>query len=112
MNIKNFITEWIAASNAFHTEKYLDFYLPDAVLDDPSVGRKFNAHKGIKEYFDNYFIGYHTHTEQVSVIIKDQHNVHLEVIFTGDFPEGKIGGTFDFSFQNGKIAFAKANLIH
>ena len=112
MIIQNFITEWIAESNAFHIEKYLDFYLPDAVLDDPSVGRKFIGHKGIKEYFDDYFIGYKTHTEQVNIIINDQQNIHLEVVFTGDFPEGKVGGTFDLRFRNGKIAFAKANLIH
>jgi ketosteroid isomerase-like protein len=112
MNIQRFITEWIAASNAFNTAKYLEFYLPDAILDDPSVGRKFNGHKGIKEYFDSYFIGYHTHTEQVELTITDTASAHLEVEFTGNFPEGKINGTFDFKFKDGKIAFAKAELIH
>ncbi|MCD0490249.1 nuclear transport factor 2 family protein [Pedobacter sp. MC2016-14] len=109
--IPNFIKEWIAASNAFDTEKYLKFYLPEAILDDPSVGRKFKGHHGIKEYFDNYFIGYNTYTKQVELTIADEENAHLEVEFTGDFPEGKIGGTFDFKFKNNKIAFVKANLI-
>jgi len=112
MNAQTFIKEWIAASNAFDTKKYLEFYLPDAILDDPSVGKKFNGHQEIKEYFDNYFIGYNTHTEQVEIRITDEENAHLGVQFTGDFPEGKIGGTFDFKFKNGKIAFAKADLIH
>jgi len=112
MNIQTIINDWIAASNAFDTEKYLSFYLPNAILNDPSVGRKFIGHKGIKEYFDSYFIGYHTHTKQVNLSITDEENAHLEVEFTGDFPEGKIGGIFDFIIKSGKIAFVKADLIH
>lgn len=112
MNIENFIKTWIAASNAFDIKKYLSYYQSEAVLDDPSVGRKFEGHKGIQQYFDSYFIGYNTHTEQVKLKIIDQHNAHLEVQFTGDFPEGKIGGTFDFEFNEGKIALVRADLIH
>jgi len=110
--METFINDWIAASNAFDTKKYLEFYLEEAVLDDPSVGRKFEGHEGIQEYFDNYFIGYNTQTQLVKLKIRDDHNAHLEVQFTGDFPEGKIGGTFDFTFENGKIAFLKADLKH
>lgn len=91
MDIQTFIAEWIAASNTFDTEKYLSFYLPVAILDDPSVGRKFKGHKGIQQYFDDYFIGYNTHTDQVALNITDQQNAHLEVQFSGDFAEGKIG---------------------
>jgi len=112
MNTETFIKNWIAASNAFDIEKYISFYLPEAVLDDPSVGRKFERHHGIKQYFDSYFIGYNTHTEQVKLMLIDEGNAHLEVLFTGNFPEGKIGGTFDFKFKEGKIAFVKADLIH
>lgn len=112
MNIHDQIHNWIAASNAFDTNRYLDFYLPDAVLDDPSVGRKFIGHKGIKDYFDSYFIGYNTQSRIVRLVVVDSENAHLEVEFTGDFTEGKIGGTFDLRFRNEKIAFAKADLIH
>lgn len=48
MDIQTFITQWINAGNAFDTKQYLDFYLPDAILDDPSVGRKFLGHTGLK----------------------------------------------------------------
>jgi ketosteroid isomerase-like protein len=112
MNIPTFIEEWIAVSNSFDTKKYLEFYLPDATLDDPSVGRKFEGHSGLKKYFDDYFIGYHTYTEQIQLRITDEESAHLQVQFTGNFPEGKIKGTFDFKFTDGKIAYAKANLIH
>lgn len=112
MNIKSFIKNWIEAGNAFDTIKYLDFYLTDAVLDDPSVGRKFLGHKGIEDYFNSYFIGYNTNTELVKLDISDEYNVYLEVKFTGDFPEGEIGGTFEVTFKNNKISYLKADLIH
>ncbi|ARS38977.1 hypothetical protein CA265_04510 [Sphingobacteriaceae bacterium GW460-11-11-14-LB5] len=112
MDIQTFITEWITASNMFDAEKYLSFYLFDAILDDPSVGRKFQGHKEIRKYFDDYFIGYNTHTDQVELTIIDQQNAHLVVQFSGDFPEGKIGGTFEFKFKNDKISSVNANLIH
>jgi|SRR5690606_2360662 len=111
MNIETFIKNWIAAGNAFDSEKYLSFYHPEAVLEDPSVGRKFKGHKGIKQYFDSYFIGYNTRTEQVQLNVIDEEHAHLEVKFTGDFPEGKIDGTFDFKFNEGKIIYLKADLI-
>src|SRR5690606_25650855 len=76
----------ISASNAFDIEKYLSYYQSEAVLDDPSVGRKFEGHKGIHQYFDSYFIGYNTHTEKVKLKVIDEVTAHLEVQFTGDFP--------------------------
>ena len=112
MDIQHFIENWIAAGNQYDTNKYLGFYLPGAILDDPSVGRKFIGHEGIKEYFESYFIGYKTQTKISNLDIKDEENAHLEVVFTGDFPEGKIGGTFDFIFKQGRIAFVKADLLH
>ena len=112
MNIETFITNWIKTSNDFDTKKYLEFYLEDAILDDPSVGRKFLNHDGIKMYFESYFIGYNTRTELVKLQIQDADHAYLEVQFTGDFPEGKIGGSFDFTFKNEKIAAVKADLIH
>ena len=111
MNIKSLITKWLEASNALDTEKYLSFYLMDAVLDDPSVGRKFIGHKGIGEYFTSYFIGYKTRTKLVDLVVHDD-QTDLEVLFTGDFPEGKVGGTFRFTFKQGKIATVLANLKH
>ena len=112
MNITTFITDWMNTSNAFDTKKYLEFYLDSAVLDDLSVGRKFIGHNGIKDYFESYFIGYNTQTELVELIIQDEYHAYLEVQFTGNFPEGKIGGTFVFTFKNEKIEHIKADLIH
>jgi len=80
-------------------------------LDDPSVGRKFIGKDGIKEYFVNYFIGYKTQTKKISLLIKDDQHALLEVEFTGDFSEGKLRGTFDFTFEKGKISAVSADLV-
>jgi ketosteroid isomerase-like protein len=110
MDIKAFLIDWIAISNSYNTEKYLEKYLDDAVLDDPSVGRKFIGHKGIREYYESYFIGYKTQTKLVKLDIQDN-TAHMEVEFTGEFPEGQIGGIFDFTFKDEKIEKVKANLL-
>lgn len=110
MDIKAFVLDWIEISNSYNVEKYLEKYLLDAVLDDPSVGRTFMGHTGIREYYTSYFIGYKTQTKLIKLDVKDN-SAHLEVEFSGEFPEGKIGGMFDFTFKNGKIAKAKADLI-
>jgi hypothetical protein len=111
MDIAEFIDEWIAVSNSYDTEKYLEFYTQNSVFNDPSVGRKFKGRTGIKEYFTNYFIGYQTQTRKVELILKDENRAHLEVEFKGNLPEGKIGGTFDFEFEAGKIVYVLADLI-
>lgn len=110
--MKNIINDWIKASNSFDSNYYLSFYLNEAMLDDLSVGRKFMGHKGIGNYFDSYFINYNTSTEIMNVVILDESRANLEVKFTGDFPEGEIGGTFEITFKNNKISYLIADLIH
>ena len=111
MEIETFIKDWIIVGNSYDTEKYLEFYNEETMLDDPSVGREFVGKDGIKEYFVSYFIGYRTQTELRKLEIKEN-SAYLEVKFTGDFPEGKIRGSFDFTFKNDRIEFVKADLIH
>ena len=111
MDIEKFIEQWIAVGNSNDTEKYLEFYSDDSVLDDPSVGAKFSGKNGVQKYFESYLIGYKTQTKKMNLVIKVESQAHLEVEFTGDFPERKIWGTFDFIFKNGKIAYLKADLM-
>jgi hypothetical protein len=84
--------------------------LEDAILNDPSVGKTFRRHTGIREYFTSYFIGYNTQTELLKLNIY-RNKAYLEVEFTGKFPEGKINGSFDFTFKGDKIESVKADLI-
>lgn len=110
MDVAAFLQDWIAVSNSYDTERYLDKFLEEAVLDDPSVGRRFVGHKGIEEYYTSYFIGYKTQTKILQLVV-DGNKAHLEVEFTGEFPEGKIRGLFDFVFREEKIAAVKADLM-
>lgn len=111
MDIKTFIEDWLAVSNAYDTKGYLEKWHEKAVLDDPSVGQVFKGHPGIKKYFESYFIGYKTQTRLVRLDIISGNEAHIEVEFTGEFPEGRVGGIFDLTFKDGKIAKAKADLI-
>lgn len=111
MDIKSFIKELLVVSNAYDTQNYLGMWAKEAVLDDPSVGQVFKGHSGIKKYFESYFIGYKTQTRLVKLDIIADNEAHLEVEFTGEFPGNKIGGMFEFTFEDGKIAKAKADLL-
>jgi ketosteroid isomerase-like protein len=111
MDINEFVKDWLDKSNAYDTEKYLELWQEKAVLDDPSVGQLFKGYSGIKKYFESYFIGYKTQSQLIKLDIISDNEAHIEVEFTGEFPEGKIAGTFDFTFKDGKIDKAKADLI-
>lgn len=111
MNIRLFIDNWLAQANAFNTEKFLENWHTDGVLDDPSVGQIFRGHPGIRRYFEDYFIGYKTQTKLVSLEITAPDSAHITVDFTGEFPGGQIGGMFDFVFKDGKIKTARAMLL-
>ncbi|WP_284653479.1 nuclear transport factor 2 family protein [Flavobacterium terrisoli] len=109
MDIKSFLADWLELSNNYNTEKYLEKYHEDAVLDDPSVGKTFAGHEGIRDYYTTYFIEYKTHTKLLALTISGE-TADMEVEFTGDFPGGQIGGTFSFTFENGKISKVVAEL--
>lgn len=93
------IEQWIAATNTHDTAAYLDFFSSEGVLDDPSVGHTYNGPSEIADYFESYFIGYNTQTRLIS-IERRADSLHVEVDFTGDFPGGQTGGTFDITFDD------------
>jgi hypothetical protein len=110
MDINAFLKDLLDRSNTYNTKEYLELWQEKAVLDDPSVGQVFKGRSGIKKYFESYFIDYKNQTRLIKLDIISDNEAHIEVEFTGEFPEGKIGGTFDFIFKDGKIDKAKANL--
>ncbi|MBN9482230.1 MAG: hypothetical protein BGO70_16775 [Bacteroidetes bacterium 43-93] len=110
MDLKDFITDWLWASNSYDTNAYLKMYQEDAELDDVSIGHIFKGHSGIRKYFEDYFIKYKTQTRLVKLNIINPNKVFIEVEFSGEFPEGRIGGTFDFTFKGHKIKTVIASL--
>lgn len=111
MNIEHLIADWLKAANAFDTSEFLSFWHTDAVLDDPSVGELFRGKPGIRNYFEEYFIGYKTQTRLVKLEMISSDKAYIEVEFTGEFPGGRIGGMFELTWKDNKIAAAKADLL-
>ncbi|CDZ62126.1 nuclear transport factor 2 family protein [Neorhizobium galegae] len=75
----------ITATNAFDTEAAVTLFTPDAVIDDPSTGHRFDGHAGVRDYIERYFIGYHTVTRFLSVENISESQARVRVDFTGDF---------------------------
>ena len=111
MVLKAFIKDWISSMNAYDTKTFLEKWHKTAVLDDPSVGQVFKGHSGIKKYFESYFIGYKTQTRLLKLNMIGENAADIEVEFIGEFPEGRINGTFHLTFQESKIVSARAELI-
>lgn len=108
--LRGIIEDWIAASNAHDTAAYLAFFTDDPTIDDPSVGAVFSHLAGVRDYFETYVVGYNTQTRIVSVEFGAD-GAHVEVEFRGDFPERRLGGVFDLSFDGERIAFIRADLL-
>ena len=91
----------ISATNGYDVEAVLTLSTPDAVIDDPSTGERFDGHPGIQEYVERFFVGYHTVTKLLSVKSLDASRLRARVEFTGDF--GHEIGRLDLTFDPGGL---------
>jgi ketosteroid isomerase-like protein len=107
MDIKTFVQDFLAASNAYDTKRYLDMWQKDAVFEDKYINQVFKGQEGVKKYFDKYFVKYKTQTRLIKLNVINDHQAHIEVQFTSYNQRG----TFDFVFKDGKIASAIADFI-
>ena len=60
-------------------------FTPDAVIDDTSTGHRFEGHRGIWDYVERYFVGYHTVTQLLAIDTLADGRTRARVEFTGDF---------------------------
>ena len=107
--MKALIKRLIAATNAYDMERALVLFAPDAVIDDVSVGGKFENQAGVRSYIEKFFVGYHTVSKLQSVeqIAERRAKAHLD--FTGDF--GHETGFLDITVNaDGLIAEVTADL--
>ncbi len=84
-NLRMAADAFIAATNSYDVERVLALFTPDAVIDDPSTGHCFDGHAGIRNYIEQYFIGYRTVTRFLSLEILGDNRARVRVDFTGDF---------------------------
>jgi ketosteroid isomerase-like protein len=75
----------LAAFNSADADTAVTLFSPDAVLDDPSTGHRFDGHAGIRDYVERYFKSYHTVTRVLSIGNVDGGQARVGVDFTGDF---------------------------
>lgn len=83
--MQDLIDRFIAATNAFDVEAALALFAPDAVIDDVSVGEKFEGTAGVRRYLEQFFVGYHTVSRLESVELIDARHARAHLDFTGDF---------------------------
>ena len=84
-NLRKATDAFIAATNSYDVERVLALFTPDAVIDDPSTGHCFDGHAGIRNYIEQYFIGYRTVTRFLSIESLGYNQARVRVDFTGDF---------------------------
>ncbi len=99
----------IAATNAFDADTAVTLFAPDAVIDDPSTGHRFDGHAGIRAYIERYFVGHRTVTRILSIDRIGDGQARVRVDFTGDF--GHEIGRLDISIDaDGLIVRIDADL--
>ncbi len=95
--MKKLIEQFLDTTNAFDIEASLIFFADNAVIDDVSVGKKFNGKEGVRDYLETFFVGYKTKTKLDSIEIINAFNIKAKVDFTGDFGHEKGGLNFKFN---------------
>lgn len=83
--MQEIVESFIRTANAFDVEATLSLFAPDAVIDDVSVGDAFEGSNGVRQYFERFFVGYHTATRLLSIEMLDDRTSDVRVDFTGDF---------------------------
>ena len=95
--LEHIAQQFIAAANRFDTQSILDLFAADAIIEDVSVGEKFERIAGVNKYFVTFFIGYSTSTKLLSIEHLQPDRVLVKVDFTGDF--GHETGGLDMLFN-------------
>jgi len=77
--------QFVEAANGYDLQAVLALFAEDAVIDDVSVGEKFEYKRGIRKYYETFFIGYHTVTELLTLEHTAPDQIIARVDFKGDF---------------------------
>lgn len=83
--MQKIVESLIRAANAFDVDGALSLFSSDAVIDDVSVVDAFVGRDGVRVYLEQFFVGYHTKSELLSLERLDDFNGTIRLDFTGDF---------------------------
>ena len=81
-------------------------FASDAVIDDVSIGGKFAGTTGVRNYLEQFFVGYNTASRIVSIDVKGDHRAVVHLDFTGDF--GHETGFIDLTINDDRLFTAAA----
>jgi ketosteroid isomerase-like protein len=83
--MQKLVDTFIQTANAFDVEKVLALFASDAIIDDVSVGDAFVGTEGVRLYLEQFFVGYTTASQLLSLEQLDNFNAAVRIDFTGDF---------------------------
>tara|TARA_R110002124_G_scaffold1797_17_gene11578 strand:+ start:34764 stop:35108 length:345 start_codon:yes stop_codon:yes gene_type:complete len=108
-DFQSIVSAFLTAANAFDTNAAVALFAPNAVIDDPSTGERFAGLRGVRDYVERFFVGYHTVSRLISVTPLDHARSQARVDFTGDF--GHEIGRLDLAVDDdGRIIRIDADL--
>jgi ketosteroid isomerase-like protein len=84
-DLQTLVAALLATTNAFDADAAVALFAPDAVIDDPSTGARFDGQSGVRDYVERFFVGYRTVSVLLSVTPIDRGRARARVDFTGDF---------------------------
>ena len=84
-DIEKIIQHFIKATNESDVPTALALFANNAVIDDVSVGEKFENTTGVRKYLENFFVGYNTVSKLESLKILNPQEARAQLDFTGDF---------------------------
>lgn len=103
------IKRLIEATNRFDVDTAVALFAPEAVINDASVGDSFVGTAGVRNYFEQFFVGYNTVSKVLAVQVVSEHRATVRLDFTGDF--GHETGVLDITTgPDGRIIDIVADL--
>lgn len=84
-DFQTLVASLLAATNGFDVDATAALFAPDAVIDDPSTGERFDGQSGVRNYIERFFVGYRTVSTLLSVTALEDGRARARVDFTGDF---------------------------
>jgi len=79
------VRTFIKTANAFDVEGTLALFASNAVIEDASVGEAFAGVEGVRHYLQEFFVGYKTTSELLSLERMGDFSAVARVDFTGIF---------------------------
>lgn len=103
------VERYVEASNRHDVEGYAGTFSEHGKIQEDSLGRDYVGKKEISEYFTAYFVETNTQTTILDYVVQED-EVHMNVLFKGDFAGKEAIGRYRFYLKQGRIEWLTADL--